>query len=167
MQPTARPGRGERRPQEIRARRNPASPGCMPQGLSRPEGRRAPIQSAIGLARKGHTMTKIDQNSYATDLDDQVTNSHLTDQGYTIRHIETWHRNGHSESISSGMDPQFQKPTCRTEDRRNSRVRSTTGPEKTPSCPERPGRKFTSGALTFRFVSLMQACVVGRAPSDG
>jgi hypothetical protein len=59
----------------------------------------APIQSAIGLARKGHTMTKIDQNSYATDLDDQVTNSHLTDQGYTIRHIETWHRNGHSESI--------------------------------------------------------------------
>ena len=54
MQPTARPGRGERRPQEVRARRNPASPGCMPQGLSRPEGRRAPIQSAIGLAaRKG------------------------------------------------------------------------------------------------------------------
>jgi len=44
-------------------------------------------------------MTKIDQNIYATDLDDQVTNGHLTDQGYTIRHIETWHRNGHSETI--------------------------------------------------------------------
>ena len=44
-------------------------------------------------------MTKIDQNIFATDLDDQVTNSHLTDQGYTIRHIETWHRNGHSDSI--------------------------------------------------------------------
>ena len=44
-------------------------------------------------------MTKIDQNIYATDLDDQVTNSHLTDHGYTIRYIETWHRNGHSESV--------------------------------------------------------------------
>jgi hypothetical protein len=44
-------------------------------------------------------MTKIDQNSYATDLDDQVTNSHRTRHGYTIHHIETWHRNEHSNSI--------------------------------------------------------------------
>jgi hypothetical protein len=44
-------------------------------------------------------MTKIEPNIYATDLDDQVTNRHLTDHGYTIRHIETWPRNEHSESI--------------------------------------------------------------------
>ncbi len=42
-------------------------------------------------------MTKIGQNIYATDLDDDGTNSDLSEQGYTIRSIETWHRNGHSD----------------------------------------------------------------------
>jgi hypothetical protein len=46
-----------------------------------------------------HTMTQIDHNTCATDLDDQVTNGRLTEQGYTIRHIETWHRNGQSDSV--------------------------------------------------------------------
>jgi hypothetical protein len=46
-----------------------------------------------------HTMTQIDQNTCATDLDDQVTNGYLTEQGYTIRHIETWHRSGHSDTV--------------------------------------------------------------------
>ena len=45
-----------------------------------------------------HTITQIDKNTCATDLDDQVTNGHLTEQGYTIRHIETWHRSGHSDT---------------------------------------------------------------------
>ena len=44
-------------------------------------------------------MTQIDQNTCATDLDDQATNGHLTEQGYTIRHIETWHRSGHSDTV--------------------------------------------------------------------
>jgi hypothetical protein len=44
-------------------------------------------------------MTKLGQNTYATDLDDQTTNSHLSEQGYIIRHIETWHRDGHADSI--------------------------------------------------------------------
>jgi hypothetical protein len=68
--------------------------------LSRHEGRRAPIQSAIGLAaRKEHAMTKIDQNIYATDIDDYDTNSHLSEHGYTIRYIEVWHRGEHSDGI--------------------------------------------------------------------
>ena len=41
-------------------------------------------------------MTQIDQNTCATDLDDQAANGSLTEQGYTIRHIETWHDLGHS-----------------------------------------------------------------------
>ena len=44
-------------------------------------------------------MTKIGQNIYATDLDDYDTNSHLSEQGYTIRYIETWHRDRHSDGI--------------------------------------------------------------------
>ena len=77
-------------------------------------------------------MTKIDQNSYATDLDDQVTNSHLTEQGYTIRHIETWHRNGHSESIIVS--------------------------EWTHSFRSRR----TVLKIALRFISLMRACAMGR-----
>ena len=44
-------------------------------------------------------MTKIGQNIYATDLDDDGTNSDLSEQGYSIRYIENWHRNGHSDGI--------------------------------------------------------------------
>ena len=44
-------------------------------------------------------MTEIDQNIYATDLDDDDTNCRLTGQGFTIRRIETWHRSGHSDAI--------------------------------------------------------------------
>jgi hypothetical protein len=46
-----------------------------------------------------HTMTQIDHNTCATDPDDQVTNGYLTELGYTIRHIETWHRDGGSDSV--------------------------------------------------------------------
>jgi hypothetical protein len=68
----------------------------LPRRLSRPEGRRAPIQSAIGWqSGRRHPITQIDHDTCATDLDDQVT----TEQGYTIRHIETWHRYGHSDTV--------------------------------------------------------------------
>ena len=76
-------------------------------------------------------MTKIDQNIYATDLDDQVTNSHLTDQGYTIRHIETWHRNGHSdEHHRLGWTHNFRS-------------------------------RRTVSKIALRFISLMRACAMG------
>ncbi len=44
-------------------------------------------------------MTKIDDNTWTTDLNDEIANSHLTDQGFSIRHIETWERDGYSDNI--------------------------------------------------------------------
>jgi hypothetical protein len=44
-------------------------------------------------------MTKIDANTTATDFNDTDTNAHLLDQGYSIRHIETWRRDDHSDSF--------------------------------------------------------------------
>lgn len=37
-------------------------------------------------------MTHLDNGSVVTDLDAHRDNATLTEQGYTIRHIETWHR---------------------------------------------------------------------------
>jgi hypothetical protein len=37
-------------------------------------------------------MTHLDNGTVVTDLDAHSDNAVLTDQGYTIRHIETWHR---------------------------------------------------------------------------
>jgi len=34
-----------------------------------------------------------------TDSDNHQDNNRLTSRGYTIRHIETWHRDGDSESF--------------------------------------------------------------------
>ena len=36
-------------------------------------------------------MTKLSHGSIATDLDNSDANDDLSAQGYTIRHIETWH----------------------------------------------------------------------------
>ena len=44
-------------------------------------------------------MTHLDNGLIATDLDARDDNAALTAQGYTIRHIETWHRDGDSESF--------------------------------------------------------------------
>ena len=44
-------------------------------------------------------MTKIYCTTCATDLEDTATNNQMFEQGYSIRHIETWHRDGHSDSI--------------------------------------------------------------------
>ncbi len=43
-------------------------------------------------------MTKIDHNTIATDLNDHATNTQLIASGYSIRHIETWHRDGQDDS---------------------------------------------------------------------
>lgn len=37
-------------------------------------------------------MTYFDNGTVATDLDAHDDNAALTAEGYTIRHIETWHR---------------------------------------------------------------------------
>jgi hypothetical protein len=37
-------------------------------------------------------MTKLDNGTIATDLGSDIDNAALLDQGYSIRHIETYHR---------------------------------------------------------------------------
>lgn len=37
-------------------------------------------------------MTKLSNGTVATDLDNHSDNRNLLDQGYTVRHIETYHR---------------------------------------------------------------------------
>ena len=44
-------------------------------------------------------MTQVDANTTATDFNDTDTNAQLLGQGYSIRHIETWHRDTSSDSI--------------------------------------------------------------------
>jgi hypothetical protein len=39
-------------------------------------------------------MTQLSNGTVATDLDAHADNVALTAQGYTIRHIETWHDQG-------------------------------------------------------------------------
>jgi hypothetical protein len=77
-----------------RARRNPNPPDCAPQGLNRPEGRRAPLSSAIGLMqRKEHAMTSI----RCTDND--FDNARMNNAGFEIIAIETYNwPDGHSET---------------------------------------------------------------------
>jgi hypothetical protein len=44
-------------------------------------------------------MTRMSDGAYVTDIDNYEANTTLTTCGYTIRHIETWHRHGLSESF--------------------------------------------------------------------
>jgi hypothetical protein len=49
--------------------------------------------------QKGNiAMTHLSNGTVATDIDADDDNHDLTGRGYTIRHIETWHRDGHDES---------------------------------------------------------------------
>lgn len=43
-------------------------------------------------------MTLFSNGAVATDLDAHDDNATLTAQGYTIRHIETWHHGGYDDS---------------------------------------------------------------------
>lgn len=43
-------------------------------------------------------MTRLSNGATATDLDAHQDNASLTAQGYTIRHIETWHHAGHDDT---------------------------------------------------------------------
>ena len=52
-------------------------------------------------------MTFITATTCATDLNDTIANTDLAGQGYTIRHIETWHRDNHSDSIIVWDVPQI------------------------------------------------------------
>jgi hypothetical protein len=44
-------------------------------------------------------MTRMSDGAYVTDIDNDEANATLTSCGYTIRHVETWHRNGFSDSF--------------------------------------------------------------------
>ena len=44
-------------------------------------------------------MTHLDNGNVVTDLDATTYNAGLTAQGYTIRHIETWHRTDSDDSF--------------------------------------------------------------------
>ena len=44
-------------------------------------------------------MTEMSDGTIVTDVDNHADNDRLTSRGYTIRHIETWHRDGVSESF--------------------------------------------------------------------
>jgi hypothetical protein len=44
-------------------------------------------------------MTEMSDGTCATDLDDNDANITLSNRGYTVRHIETWHRDGVSDSV--------------------------------------------------------------------
>jgi hypothetical protein len=44
-------------------------------------------------------MTEMSDGTIVTNIDNDQDNNRLTCRGYTIRHIETWHRYGVSESF--------------------------------------------------------------------
>ena len=44
-------------------------------------------------------MTKLSNGTIVTDMNATHENTALIAQGYTIRHIETWHRSGHSDTV--------------------------------------------------------------------
>jgi hypothetical protein len=68
--------------------------------LSRREARHCRRASVIALMQLGNTaMTRMSDGAYVTDLDNHRDNSWLHSRGYTIRHIETWHRFGIDESF--------------------------------------------------------------------
>jgi hypothetical protein len=52
-------------------------------------------------------MTETSDRTCFTDLDDHEANTTLISRGYTIRHIETWHRDGHSDSVIAWDPPEI------------------------------------------------------------
>ncbi len=93
---------------KARVRRNPTPPARAPQGLSRHEARHSRCPSAIGLMQKGNSaMTHLSNGTVVTDLDAHTDNADLTSYGYTIRHIETWHRDGTDQTFIAWDAPQI------------------------------------------------------------
>ena len=45
-------------------------------------------------------MTHLDDGTIVTDLLAQRENDRLTAEGYTIRHVETWHEHDHASYIA-------------------------------------------------------------------
>jgi hypothetical protein len=52
-------------------------------------------------------MTRMSSGACVTDLDNHDDNGRLNAQGYTIRHIETWHRDGAPESFIVWDEPEI------------------------------------------------------------
>ena len=52
-------------------------------------------------------MTWMSDGTYVTDLDNHEGNQRLTAEGYTVRHIETWHRDEGSNSFITWDTPQI------------------------------------------------------------
>ncbi len=44
-------------------------------------------------------MTRLNATTCATDIDDSTANARLVQEGCTVRHIETWHRSGHADTV--------------------------------------------------------------------
>ena len=64
-----------------------------PRRLSGHEARPSRCSSAIWLMQKGNIdMTHLSNGTVATDVDAHDDTAALSAQGYTIRHIETYHR---------------------------------------------------------------------------
>jgi len=99
------PVRGPRLPQ-------PTPPARAPRGLSRHEARHSRCLSAIPLMQTGNiAMTQLSNGQIVTDLDATEDNTTLTAQGYSIRHIETWH--DHDDATCITWDaPQLTDADC-------------------------------------------------------
>jgi len=52
-------------------------------------------------------MTNLSNGIVVTDLDANHDNTRLTGQGYTIRHIETWHRDASDDTFIVWDAPQI------------------------------------------------------------
>jgi len=56
-------------------------------------------QRTAGDNGQEHAMTRLDATTCATDIDDSTANARLAQEGCTVRHIETWHRGGHADTV--------------------------------------------------------------------
>ena len=72
-------------------------------------------------------MTHLSNGTVATDLDAHDDNAALAAQGYTIRHIETWHDLDHT-CIVWDAPGDHRMPTCPTEPRSKRGRPTRVGP---------------------------------------
>jgi hypothetical protein len=88
---------------KTRACRNPVPPARVPQGLSRHEGQHFPRLSAITLRKKGkyqmNNYSILENGTLVTDLADHHNTRLLLEEGFEIRHIETYHSHDNDSFI--------------------------------------------------------------------
>jgi hypothetical protein len=56
-------------------------------------------QRTAGNNGQEHAMTHLNASTCATDIDDSIANARLVQEGCTVRHVETWHRSGHADTV--------------------------------------------------------------------